>query len=62
MVPHIETGEDNIPFIRLGVHQFRLDLEELSGEYKKRAEVEIRETHENVDYGMNKFRDLLKGQ
>lgn len=61
MVLCIETGEDNIPFIQLGSHQFRLDLEELIGDDKKRAEEEIRETPDNVQYGLNNFRELLLG-
>lgn len=61
MVLCIETGEDNIPFIQLGSHQFRLDLEELNDEDKKRAEEEIRETPDNVQYGLSHFRELLLG-
>lgn len=61
MVLCIERGEDNIPFIQLGSQQFRLDLEELDDEEKKIAEIEIRETPENVQYGLNKFRELLLG-
>lgn len=62
MMPIIETGGDNIPFIRLGSHMFRLDLEELEGDYKKRAEEEIRETTDNIEYGLSKFREVLLGK
>nr|XP_023027031.1 alpha-tocopherol transfer protein-like [Leptinotarsa decemlineata]XP_023027032.1 alpha-tocopherol transfer protein-like [Leptinotarsa decemlineata]XP_023027033.1 alpha-tocopherol transfer protein-like [Leptinotarsa decemlineata]XP_023027035.1 alpha-tocopherol transfer protein-like [Leptinotarsa decemlineata]XP_023027036.1 alpha-tocopherol transfer protein-like [Leptinotarsa decemlineata]XP_023027037.1 alpha-tocopherol transfer protein-like [Leptinotarsa decemlineata]XP_023027038.1 alpha-to len=60
MVLCIETGLDNIPFIQLGTHQMRLDLEELRGKDKQRAEKELRETPENVEFGLTKLREILK--
>lgn len=39
----------------------RLDLEELNEEEKERAVEEIKETLENVEYGVKKFRQLIEG-
>lgn len=61
MVLCIEIGKDNVPFIQLGTHQMRLDLEELNEEEKERAVEEIKETLENVEYGVKKFRQLIEG-
>lgn len=58
----IEIGDDNVPFIRLGSEQFRLDLEELNVADKERAQNEIRETPENVESGLKQFRELIKGK
>lgn len=58
----VEKGIDNIPYIQLGSHQLRLDLEELSPEEKQRAEVELRETPENVKYGLEKLKELIGGE
>lgn len=62
MVLCIETGEDNVPFIQLGTYQLRLDLEELNEEEKERAAEEIRETPENIEYGLKKLRQLVEGK
>ncbi|XP_018569344.1 alpha-tocopherol transfer protein-like [Anoplophora glabripennis] len=62
MVLCIETGEDNVPFIQLGTHQLRLDLEELNEEEKERAVEEIREIPENIEHGLKKLRQLIEAE
>ncbi|KAJ8950102.1 hypothetical protein NQ318_017827 [Aromia moschata] len=60
MVLCVETGEDKVPFIQLGSHQLRLDLEDLDEADKERAAEEIRETPENVEIGLIKLRELVE--
>ncbi|XP_056648770.1 alpha-tocopherol transfer protein-like [Diorhabda sublineata] len=55
----IEKSLDNVPYIQLGSHQLRLDLEDLTPEEKQRAEQELRETPENVKYALEKLKELL---
>ncbi|XP_072383653.1 alpha-tocopherol transfer protein-like [Diabrotica undecimpunctata] len=62
MVICIETDENNIPQIQLGQHLLRLDAEELGPKDKKRAEEEIRETPENVRYGLAKIREYIEAE
>uniref|UniRef100_A0A6P7HA60 Clavesin-1-like n=1 Tax=Diabrotica virgifera virgifera TaxID=50390 RepID=A0A6P7HA60_DIAVI len=62
MVICIEIDENNIPQIQLGEHLMRLDAEELGPKDKKRAEEEIRETPENVAYGLKKIREFIEAE
>ncbi|KAG5886523.1 hypothetical protein JTB14_024176 [Gonioctena quinquepunctata] len=62
MLIRVETGSDNVPFIQLGSHQMRLDLEELCGKDKQRAEKELKETQENIRNGLTKLREILDAE
>lgn len=62
MVICIETGNDNIPFIQLGSHCLRLELEELGEKDKLKAEREINETPETVRFGLAKLRELIESK
>lgn len=58
----VETDKDGIPFITLGEHEMRLDLEDISGEFVERARTELLETPERVQEGLERFRELIKGK
>ncbi|KAK5646330.1 hypothetical protein RI129_004794 [Pyrocoelia pectoralis] len=62
MVLSIECGSDKVPYVQLGEHTLRLDLEELNEEYRERSRIELRETPENVDRALHKLRTLLKDE
>jgi hypothetical protein len=62
MVLCVAVGEDNVPFIQLGDHQLRLDLEDLDETYKERAKNELRETPEVVENALRQFRELIIGK
>lgn len=57
----VEMGEDEVPFVDLGVCILRLDLEDLDEEYKEMAREELRETPENVEGALVALRGLIKG-
>lgn len=57
----VEMAEDNVPFVRLGKHILRLNLEELDDELKERSRKELRETPEIVQESMATLRRLLAG-
>lgn len=57
----VELGEDEVPFVDLGVCTLRLDLEDLDEEYKEMAREELRETPENVEGALVALRGLIKG-
>ncbi|RZC39186.1 retinaldehyde-binding protein 1, partial [Asbolus verrucosus] len=59
MVFCVEVGEDNVPFVQVGEHQLRLDLEELNEEYKERAKNELRETPEIIESALRKLREYI---
>lgn len=62
MAPTIEFGPDRVPFVQLGGHILRLDLEELNEEWRERSRIELRETPEVVESAMEQLRILLKGE
>jgi hypothetical protein len=51
-----------VPFLEFGNYCIRLETDELSQEYKEKAVVELRETPENIENGLNELRNLLKGR
>lgn len=57
----VELGEDEVPYVDLGVCTLRLDLEDLDEEYKEIARTELRETPENVEGALVALRGLIKG-
>ncbi|KAK9878595.1 hypothetical protein WA026_022857 [Henosepilachna vigintioctopunctata] len=59
---HMEIGEDDIPFLRLGDYTLRLDLEELDEEYKKKASTDLRETPENVETALKTIRQMINDE
>lgn len=61
MVGSIETGSDDVSFIRIGEEILRLDLEELNEEYLEKSRKELRENPENVRDAVAALRNLLKG-
>lgn len=58
----VETGEDGVPFVQLGQHKLRLDLEDLDEEFLERSRVELRETPEVVEESLARFKTLLEGK
>lgn len=58
----VENDENNVPFLQLGSHKLRLDMEELSKEDKELAAQIIRETPEKVEYGLSKLREYIRGK
>lgn len=58
----VEVGEDGVPFVQLNKTILRLDLEDLDLEYQEKAREELRETPENVAYGLEKLRELIEGK
>ncbi|ENN77440.1 hypothetical protein YQE_06264, partial [Dendroctonus ponderosae] len=58
----VETDNDGVPFVTLGSHQLRLDLEEISGEFEERAKTELLETPERIQEGLKKFRELINAE
>ncbi|XP_060518924.1 alpha-tocopherol transfer protein-like isoform X2 [Cylas formicarius] len=62
MVLSVEVNADGTPFVAIGQYQFRLEVEELYGEYKKMAENELQETPQRVSDGLNRLRDLIKAE
>lgn len=61
MAFRVELGEDEVPFVDLGVCVLRLDLEDLDEEYKEMARKELRETEENVEGALVALRGLIEG-
>ncbi|XP_030752415.1 alpha-tocopherol transfer protein-like [Sitophilus oryzae] len=59
MTINVEVDNDGVPFIRLGKHELRLDVEDISGEYEERARRELMETPERVQEGLQRFRELI---
>lgn len=57
----VETNNDGVPFVTLGSHQLRLDLEDISGEFEERAKTELLETPERIQEGLKSFRELING-
>ncbi|CAH1117991.1 unnamed protein product [Phaedon cochleariae] len=62
MVICVEIGTDNVPFIKLGDHLMRLDLEDLNEKEAQRAEKELQETPENVQFAISKFKEILQAE
>lgn len=58
----VEIAADDIPFVQLGKHVLRLDLEELDDEMKERSRKELRETPEVVEESIAKLRELIAGK
>lgn len=58
----VETDINGVPFVKLGEHQFRLDLEELNEEFEERARTELLETPERLKEGLERFRQLIRDE
>lgn len=57
----VEFAPDEVPFVQLGKHIMRLDLEELDEDMKERSRKELRETPEVVEESIATLRKLLEG-
>lgn len=62
MVLSVQFGLDDVPFVQLGEHTLRLDLEELDEDYQERSRKELRETPEVVENAIERLKTLLKGE
>lgn len=57
----VEFAPDDVPFVQLGKHILRLDLEELDEEMKERSRKELREVPEVVEESLAALKQLLEG-
>lgn len=62
MVSALTYEEDGTPFIQLGEHKLKLDIEELYGEFLERAQKELRETDETREQAIANIRKLLESK
>lgn len=58
----ILIDEDGAPFVQLNDYKFKIELEELTGDWKQRAINELRETPENVENGLTELRKLIQSE
>jgi len=58
----VEVGSDGVPFVQLGEHILRLDLEDLDESYNERSRIELRETPQIVEDALEKLRSLIKDE
>ncbi|XP_063913729.1 alpha-tocopherol transfer protein-like [Zophobas morio] len=62
MVLRVETDANNVPFVQLGKHKLRLDLEDLDESFKERAKEELGETPEVVERSLRQFKKYVSGE
>lgn len=62
MTPILGNDTEGIPFIQIGHHVLRLDLEDLDDHYKERAKCELRETPEKRKESLDKFKKLIEDE
>ncbi|KAF5300287.1 hypothetical protein FQA39_LY11144 [Lamprigera yunnana] len=60
MLLRVQSGTDDVPFIKLDDHIFRLELEDLDEEYRERSRNELRESQEVVEEALENLKKLLK--
>lgn len=59
----IQFNEDKSPFVMWGHNKITLEPGPFEEKYyKEKAEVELRETPENIEKGLRELRELLKGE
>lgn len=59
----IQFSEDNIPFVMWGDNKIILEPGPFTEKYyKEKAEIELRETPENIEKGLKELRELLEGE
>lgn len=58
-----KVDEEGRPYVQIDSrHTIRLELEEVTDEWKLKAEKELRETPENIEKALQELRQLLKGK